>query len=137
MAIEDIYKNIYMVTKSEEADGTGGFEFIYKVGRAFRGSVVKANSGEQQLAAIRDTLEEQYNVTTAKNTKLVKDDIIMFRTNDNERVFLRINDNPLYPPPNKLTFKWKGVTATRFEPDGRVVEDGTSKSNKCVCNNSI
>ena len=118
--IEDYYIDLFYVDLTREPDGTGGFEYAYKIGNSFSGSAVKSSSTEQIVAGVRGEVGEQYNVTTAKNNILQKDDIIMFVNNDNERVFLRINSNAMYTP-NQSNQKFKGVTATRIIPDYRVV----------------
>lgn len=121
MAIEDYYIDLFYVDLTKLPDGTGGFEYAYKIGESFRGSVVRASASEQQTAGIRGVLEEQYNITTAKNNVLQQNDVIMFINQDKEKIFLRINSNALYTP-EKSNQKFKGITATKIVPDYRVVE---------------
>lgn len=118
--IEDYYIDLFYVDLTREPDGTGGFEYAYKIGNSFRGSAVRASSSEQTVAGIRGELNDQYNVTTAKNNILQKDDIIMFVNPDKEQVFLKINSNALYTP-NQSNQRFKGLTATKIIPDYRVV----------------
>lgn len=122
MAIEDIYKKLRYVSIVNIPDGTGGFEKAYKIGEEFEGSAVKSPSSEQQVAGIRGVLGEQYNITTSKKNKLSKDSVVLLLDEEGNAVFLRINDTPLYTPKHSTQSDWKGLTATRFEPDYRVVE---------------
>lgn len=122
MAIEDYYIDLFYVDLTRQPDGTGGFEYAYKIGLSFKGSAVRASASEQQTAGIRGEIAEQYNVTTHKNNVLNKDDIIMFENQDKERIFLRMAIPPLYTPEQSRQSEWKGLIGTRFEPDYRVVE---------------
>lgn len=120
--IENYYKKLKYVNTSNIPDGTGGFEKVYVIGESFEGSVVKAQSSEQQVAGIRGVLGEQYNITTDKKNRLTKDSVVMFEDYEGNRIFLRVNDTPLYTPEHSTQKDWKGLTATKFEPDYRVVE---------------
>lgn len=122
MAIEDYYIDLFYVDLTRQPDGTGGFEYAYKIGLSFKGSAVRSSASEQQVAGIRGQLAEQYNITTHKNNVLNKDDIIMFVNEDNERIFLKINIPALYTPEQSKQREWKGLIGSRFEPDYRVVE---------------
>lgn len=122
MAIEDYYRKLRYVSVVDLPDGTGGFEKVYEIGEEFDGSAFKAPSSEQQVAGIRGVLDEQYNITTAKEHKLSKDSVVMFYDREGNAVFLKVNDTPLYTPEHSTQRDWKGLTATRFEPDYRVVE---------------
>lgn len=121
MAITDYYIDLYYVDKTRQPDGTGGFEYAYLIGQNFRGTATKSSSAEQQVAGTRGIIGEQYTITTPKNNILQASDIIMFVNPDGERVFLRINSNPQYNPPQSMQSDWKTATATKFEPDYRVV----------------
>lgn len=121
MAIEDYYRELFYIEKMRQPDETGGFEYVYIIGASFSGSAVKSGSDEQIIAGIRNNIAEQYNVTTYKNNVLMPNDIIMFVNDDGQRVFLRINQNALYTPEQSKQSEWKGVTASVFEPDLRVV----------------
>lgn len=119
--IEDYYIDLYFVDKTRQPDGTGGFEYAYKIGDSFRGTATKSTTAEQQVAGIRGIVGEQYTVTTKDNNALQASDIIMFVNPDKERVFLRINSNPTYTPDKSAQNTWKYAYATKFEPDYRVV----------------
>lgn len=121
MAIEDYYIDLYYVDLTRQPDGTGGFEYAYKIGLNFKGSAVRASASEQQTAGIRGEVAEQYNVTTYKNNVLNKDDIIMFVNENKEQIFLRMAIPAQYTP-EQSTQSFKGLIGTRFEPDYRVVE---------------
>ena len=121
MAIEDYYIDLFYVDLTRQPDGTGGFEYAYKIGESFKGSAVKSPASEQQVAGIRGEIRAQYSITTSKRNVLQKDDIIMFVGIDGHRVFLRVNDSPLSTPPHSMQNEWKGVTATEIEPDYKVV----------------
>lgn len=122
MAIEDYYIDLYYVDLTRQPDGTGGFEYAYKVGLSFKGSAVRSSASEQQVAGIRGIVGEQYTITTHKNNVLQKDDVIMFENAEKERVFVRINMPAQYTPEFSNQSEWKGLFGTRFEPDYRVVE---------------
>ena len=122
MAIEDYYIDLFYVDLTRQPDGTGGFEYAYKIGLSFKGSAVRSSASEQQVAGIRGQLAEQYNITTHKNNVLNKDDIIMFVNEDRERIFLKINIPALYTPEQSKQREWKGLIGSRIEPDYRVVE---------------
>lgn len=122
MALEDYNIDLYYVEKQREPDGTGGFEYVYKIGAKFSGTAKKASTSEQTVAGVRGVVGEQYAITTAVNNVLLKDDIIMLLTRDRERVFLRINSNLEVPPEQSEQSYWKYGTATLFNPDLRVVD---------------
>lgn len=121
MAIENYYKDLFHVDLISHPDGTGGYEYAYKIGEKFKGSVVRASASEQQTAGIRGVVGEQYNITTQKGNELKKDDIIFFINEEGEKIFIRMNISPLHPPASSKQ-DWKGLTGTRFEPDYMVVE---------------
>lgn len=121
MAIEDYYIDLYYIDLTRQPDGTGGFEYAYKIGLSFKGSAIRASASEQQVAGIRGVTSEQYNITTHKNNVLNEDDIIMFINENKERVFLKMNIAPQYTP-KFSSQNFKGLIGTRFEPDYRVVE---------------
>lgn len=122
MAIQDYYIDLHYVEKLRQPDGTGGFEYVYKIGNSFKGSPVKSSTQEQMLAGVRGVIGEQYTISTYKNNILEASDIIMFVSPDNKRVFLKINSNPTYTPENSGQSEWKYVNATLFNPDLRVVD---------------
>ena len=128
MPIEDYYKTLRYVTKTQQPDGTGGFEYAYVIGKRFKGSVVKTSSQEQIIAGVRNNVAETYRITTSKSNKLLPDDMIMFIDDDCRPVFLRINSNALYTPESSKQKNWKGFTADVFRPDLRVVDNG-----ECEC----
>ena len=78
MAIEDYYIDLFYVDLTRQPDGTGGFEYAYKIGESFKGSAVKSPASEQQVAGIRGEIRAQYSITTSKRNVLQKDDIMMF-----------------------------------------------------------
>lgn len=119
--IEDYYKDLYYVEKVRQPDGTGGYEYVYAIGNSFRGTATKSSTQEQTVAGIRGIIGEQYTVTTADNNVLQESDVIMFVTEDNKRVFLRISSVPIHTPEKSLQSHWKYAQATKFEPDLRVV----------------
>lgn len=122
MAIEDYYIDLFYVDLTKQPDGTGGFEYAYKIGESFKGSAVRASASEQQVAGIRGELGMQYNVTTNKKNVLQKDDIIMFYNQDKEQIFVRISI-PAQDIPNQSNQSyWKGLIGTAFKPDYRVVQ---------------
>ena len=120
--IEDYNIDLYYVEKIRRPDGTGGFEYAYKIGDTFRGTAIKSGTQEQTVAGIRGVDGEQYTITTYKNNVLEESDVIMFRNEDNNAVFLRVNSPATYPPNKSSQSRWKYTQATRFEPDLRVVE---------------
>lgn len=120
--LQDYWIDLYFVEKVRQSDGTGGFEFVYKIGDSFRGGAVKGSSQEQIVASVRGNVGEQYTVTTNDNNALSANDVIMFVNPDNERVFLRLNSNLTYTPDSSGQSEWKYATATKIEPDLRVVE---------------
>lgn len=122
MAIEDYYIDLYYVDLTKQPDGTGGFEYAYKIGLSFKGSAVRAGASEQQIAGIRGEVAEQYNITTHKNNVLNQGDIIMFVNPNNERIFLKMSIPPLYTPEHSRQSEWKGLIGTKIIPDYRVVE---------------
>lgn len=122
MAIEDYYIDLFFIEKVRNPDGTGGYEYVYKIGNKFRGSATKSSTAEQQVAGIRGVVDEQYTVTTADNNILEASDVIMFVDPDGKRVFLKINSNPTYTPNQSMQSHWKYASATLFKPDLRVVE---------------
>ena len=105
MALQDYWIDLYFVEKVRQPDGTGGFEYVYQIGDTFRGNV-----------------GEQYTITTNDNNALSLGDIIMFVNPDNQRVFLRLNSNLTYTPDKSGQSEWKYGTATKIEPDLRVVD---------------
>ena len=119
---EDYWKTLNYVEKIRSSDGTGGYEYVYKIGEEFQGSVVKSGSQEQIIAGIRGETKTQYTISTFKKNVLLKDDVIMFINDDKQRIFLRINSDINYTPENSGQRDWKYTTATEFEPDLRVVE---------------
>lgn len=123
MAIEDYYRDIHRVGLIKVPDGTGGYEYAYKIGDVFQGSVVRASESEQQTAGIRGILGRQYNITTSRSNTLNKDEVLMYVNDDNEQVFMRINGSSLVPPVGSPQHNWKGTTATEIVPDYRVVEE--------------
>lgn len=121
MAIEDYYIDLYYVDKTRQPDGTGGFEYAYKIGESFRGSAIRSSASEQTVAGVRGIIGEQYTITTHDNNVLEETDIIMFVGADKKRVFLRVSTIPTYTPNQSAQSHWKYAQATRFEPDLRVV----------------
>lgn len=119
--IEDYYIDLYFVEKVRQSDGTGGFEYVYTVGEAFRGTATKSGVAQQTLAGVRGEFSEQYTITTADNNAIEASDVIMFVNEDKKRVFLKINSNPTYTPNQSGQSRWKYMTATEIEPDLRVV----------------
>lgn len=119
--LQDYWIDLYFVEKVRQPDGTGGFEYVYKIGDTFRGGAVKSSSTEQIVAGVRGEVGEQYTVTTSDNNVLLLDDIIMFVNPDRERVFLRMNSNITYTPDKSGQSDWKYGTATKITPDLRVV----------------
>ena len=122
MAIEDYYIDLFYVDLTRLPDGTGGFEYAYKIGESFKGSAVRASASEQQTAGIRGELGMQYNVTTNKKNVLQKDDIIMFYNEEKEQIFVRISIPAQDTPKQSQQHHWKGLIGTAFKPDYRVVE---------------
>ena len=122
MAFEDYWITLNYVERVRQPDGTGGYEYVYKIGDSFRGSAVKSSSTEQIVAGVRGEVGEQYTVATYDNNVLLKNDVITFLNKDNERVFLRINSNANYTPDQSGQSEWKYATATSIEPDLEVVE---------------
>ena len=121
MAIEDYYIDLFFVEKMRQSDGTGGFEYVYAIGEAFRGTATKSGIGQQTLAGVRGEIRDQYTITTADNNALQVSDVIMFKNVDGERVFLKINTIPAYTPNQSGQSHWKYMTATEIEPDLKVV----------------
>ena len=121
MAIEDYYIDLRFVEKVREPDGTGGFEYVYKIGNVFKGSATKSGVAEQTLAGVRGEIRDQYTVTMLDNISMSASDVIMFINTDGQRVFLKINSNPTYTPNQSGQSHWKYMTATEIEPDLRVV----------------
>lgn len=119
---QDYWIDLYFVEKTRQADGTGGFEYVYEIGDSFRGSAVKSSTQEQIKASVRGEVGEQYTIATGDNNALSINDIIMFVNPDNEQVFLRLNSNLTYTPDKSGQADWKYATATRIEPDLRVVD---------------
>ena len=119
--IEDYYIDLYFVERVRQSDGTGGFEYVYTIGEAFRGTATKSGVAEQTLAGVRGEIRDQYTITTADNNALQASDVIMFVNVDGVRVFLKINSNPTYTPNHSGQNHWKYMTATEIEPDLRVV----------------
>lgn len=121
MAIEDYYIDLYYIDRTRQPDGTGGFEYVYRIGESFRGSAVKSSTSEQTVAGVRGVIGEQYTITTHDNNVLEETDVVMFVNQDNKRVFLRVNSVPTYTPEKSAQRHWKYAQATKFEPDLRVV----------------
>lgn len=121
MAVEDYYIDLYYVEKVRQPDGTGGFEYVYKIGDTFRGSATKSSTSEQTLAGVRGDVSEQYTITTHNNNILELSDVIMFVNPDNKRIFLRVNSEPSRNPKHSGQEHWKYATASKFNPDLRVV----------------
>jgi hypothetical protein len=121
MAIEDYYKELYYVDRSRQPDGTGGFEYVYKIGEKFSGSVTKASTSEQTVAGVKGVIGEQYTITTHIENVLEETDVVMFINRDNKMVFLKVNSIPTYTPEKSSQNHWKYAQATKFEPDLRVV----------------
>lgn len=119
--IEDYYIDLYFVEKIRQSDGTGGFEYVYTIGEAFRGTATRSGVAEQTLAGVRGEIRDQYTITTADNNALQASDVVMFVNVDGSRVFLKINSNPTYTPNQSGQSQWKYATATEIEPDLRVV----------------
>lgn len=119
--IEDYYIDLYFVEKIRQSDGTGGFEYVYSIGEAFRGTATKSGISQQTLAGVRGDFREQYTITTNDKNVLEASDVIMFVNEDNKRVFLKINSNPTYTPNQSGQSSWKYATATEIDPDLRVV----------------
>ena len=122
MALQDYWIDLYFVEKVRQPDGTGGFEYVYQIGDTFKGGAVKSATNEQIVASVRGNVGEQYTVTTNDNNALSLGDIIMFVNPDNQRVFLRLNSNLTYTPDKSGQSEWKYGTATKIEPDYRVVD---------------
>lgn len=122
MALQDYWIDLYFVEKVRQPDGTGGFEYVYQIGDKFKGGAVKSATSEQIVASVRGNVGEQYTVTTNDNNALSLGDIIMFVNPDNQRVFLRLNSNLTYTPDKSGQREWKYGTATKIEPDLRVVD---------------
>lgn len=122
MALQDYWIDLYFVEKVRQPDGTGGFEYVYQIGDTFKGGAVKSATSEQIVASVRGNVGEQYTVTTNDNNALSLGDIIMFVNPDNQRVFLRLNSNLTYTPDKSGQSEWKYGTATKIEPDYRVVD---------------
>lgn len=121
MAIEDYYIDLFFVEKVRQSDGTGGFEYVYTIGEAFRGTATKSGVAQQTLAGVRGEIREQYTITTADNNALQVSDVVMFVNVDGQRVFLKINTIPTYTPNQSGQSHWKYMTATEIEPDLEVV----------------
>lgn len=119
--IEDYYIDLYYVDKTRVSDGTGGYEYAYRIGESFKGTATKSSSSEQQVAATRGIVDEQYTITTYDNNVLGNSDVIMFVNPDGNRVFLRVNSNPTHTPDKSGQSRWKYATASLFTPDIRVV----------------
>lgn len=119
--IEDYYRDLYFVDEERQPDGTGGFEYVYRIGEKFRGSATKSTTAEQQVAGIRGVVGEQYTITTAVGNVIKNSDIIMFIDDFGERVFVKVNSNPVRPPKKSKQRRWQYVTATNFEPDIEVL----------------
>lgn len=122
MALQDYWRDLYFVNKTSQSDGTGGYEYTYEIGECFRGGAVKSSSQEQIVASVRGNVGEQYTITTYDYNDIKANDVIMFVNEDNERVFLRVNSNLTYTPNKSGQRDWKYGTATRINPDNRVVE---------------
>ncbi|MBO7712037.1 MAG: hypothetical protein J6S85_01000 [Methanobrevibacter sp.] len=122
MALQDYWIDLYFVEKVRQPDGTGGFEYVYQIGDTFKGGAVKSSTSEQIVASVRGNVGEQYTITTNDNNALSLGDIIMFVNPDNQRVFLRLNSNLTYTPDKSGQSEWKYGTATKIEPDLRVVD---------------
>lgn len=121
MALQDYWIDLYFVERVRQPDGTGGFEYVYKIGDTFKGGAVKSGSQEQIVASVRGNVGEQYTLSTGKNNVLEANDLIMFVNEDKKRVFVRINSEATYTPKNSGQFDWKYATGTKVEPDLRVV----------------
>lgn len=122
MAFDDYWINAKRVSKSLVNDGTGGFEYAYEVSRKnLKCGIFKAGTNQQIVGAVRNDVDEIYNIATYDNNKLLKDDIIVFEDEDRNRVFLRVNSNMTRTPNKSGQSHWKYGTATLFEPDLRVV----------------
>ena len=121
MAIEDYFIDLHFVEKVRQPDGTGGFEYVYKIGDVFRGSATKSSTSEQTLAGIRGDVSEQYTITTHINNVLELSDVLMFVNPDKKRIFLRVNSEPSRNPKQSGQAHWKYATASKFNPDLRVV----------------
>lgn len=122
MAIEDYYIDLFYVDLTKQPDGTGGFEYAYKIGNSFKGSAVRSSASEQQVAGIRGELGMQYNISTYKNNVLQKDDIIMFYNEEKEQIFVKISIPAQDTPKQSNQHYWKGLIGTAFKPDYRVVQ---------------
>lgn len=112
MAIEDYFIDLYYVERVRQPDGTGGFEYVYKIGDAFRGSATKASTSEQTVAGVRGDISEQYTITTHNNNILELSDILMFVNEDNKRIFLRVNSEPS----NLSTLLSKSMSSVLYIP---------------------
>lgn len=121
MAIEDYYIDLYFVEKKRQSDGTGGFEYVYTIGEAFRGTATKSGVAEQTLAGVRGEIREQYTITTSDNNAIQLSDVIMFENENGRRVFLKVNSHPTYTPNQSGQSHWKYMTATEIEPELKVV----------------
>lgn len=123
MAFENYWKDLRKVTKTSTDDGTGGKTSQYVVSvTTFKGSAVKASTGTQLVAGVRNEIREQYIVATGKNINLIANDIITFKSEDNRDVYLKISSNAIYTPVHsRQNFKY--FNATQFEPDLRVVSE--------------
>lgn len=119
--IEDYYRDLYFVDEERQPDGTGGYEYVYRIGNKFRGSATKSTTAEQEVAGVRGIAGEQYTITTGIENPLKNSDIVMFVDDFGERVFLKVNSNPTRPPRKSKQRRWKYVTATNFEPDIEVL----------------
>lgn len=122
--LEDYWIDLHFIEKQRQPDGTGGFEFVYIVGNTFRGGVVKSSTQEQIVSSVRGETGEQYTITTNDNNPLRVNDIIMFVNQDQENVYLRLNSNMTYTPDSSGQSSWKYGTATKIEPDLRVIGNG-------------
>jgi hypothetical protein len=122
MAIEDYYIDLFYVDLTKQPDGTGGFEYAYKIGESFKGSAVLGSASEQEVAGIRGEVGLQYNITTYKKNVLQKDDIIMFYNQEKEQIFVKISIPAQDTPKQSNQYYWKGLKGTAFKPDYRVVQ---------------
>lgn len=119
--LQDYWINLNFVEKVRQPDGTGGFEYVYRIGEQFRGGAILSDTQEQMLASQRGENREQYTVSVYDNVALGENDVIMFVNENGKRVFLRLNADLRHTPEHSNQSEWKYGKATKIDPDLRVV----------------
>lgn len=121
MAMQDYFYKCNKLESKVVADGLGGYETVEYVGIEFKGLVVRKNSSEQLVGALRGSEQVQYTFHCPTNIPLVKDDKIMYEENGVKK-YIRLSSNEILNTEQSAQTDWKSYSAESYLPTSVVYE---------------